>query len=795
MKRFLLFAWIILSMPIACSHFEEPVEPIAGDVQTRAVTGSNANNPYSLKNVRKAMNELSAVYGTQPTPIYATHEYVRFLVKDTIQFAILHDSLALMLFEYPLDRDLTEQEINTYNTPELDAEQWLYSVVPSNYLYPSEVEHEVLDELYMQNGNRIGVSAATRTVDDNNSGNPTIAKNLVGGSTPNTGQTAPLSESFWEEVIKRSMRNAGIDVSDKPSPTADWYPSVSISYNDNMSPVMGLPYVKVIVRDKTNIGYAYTDMNGVARNIKSTTGKWFTDEVQYSLEFKKDFGSPVWTVKDGLRNPATFTGPKQAADWVLAIDTNESRLSAFAATYKALINFFYNQNAITNNLTHLKHKLIIGVLWNEHHPEKLAHFTPAERRYGNDAKRNDIQLWGTYQNGAYYSRMDLTQGISHELGHASHWQTVINTKGSDRNLYYRHAEKKLKESYARAVEYYLTSLIYGKKTASNNMVYKGDYTGIGESLMNLGLSITDLQNSVKVCRKMWQWRDKTVELYGSKVDPEMIELIFNRPDSAWKESFSDMIQGPSATNQYQEESYTLHSYFEGRGVRVVGWSILDGDYSLTGGSLTQNTLRCKFLEPGTRTIKITVKIPFVSANQTYTKVVTVNSVEKTITALSESAISGSVTGGGKYALGEKCTLKAIPAAGRTFKGWYDGTRRISTANPYTFTVMADQMLTAKFSAATGNTCSVETSTSMHAETISGRIQFVAGGSVVPGSLGTTAGTRIEFKATPRALYTFSHWQDVDSGQTLSTANPYTMTITRDIRIMAVFKKSSLLPGN
>lgn len=166
-------------------------------------------------------------------------------------------------------------------------------MVPSNYPYPSEVEHEVLDELYMQNGNRIGGSAATRTVDDNNPGNPTVAQNLIGGSTPNTGQTAPLSESFWEEVIKRSMRNAGINVSNKPSTTADWYPSVSISYNDNMSPVMGLPYVKVIVRDKTNIGYAYTDMNEVARNIKSTTGKWFTDEVQYGLEFKKDFGSPV----------------------------------------------------------------------------------------------------------------------------------------------------------------------------------------------------------------------------------------------------------------------------------------------------------------------------------------------------------------------------------------------------------------------------------------------------------------------------------------------------------------------
>ncbi len=405
-----------------------------------------------------------------------------------------------------------------------------------------------------------------------------------------------------------------------------------------------------------------------------------------------------------------------------------------------------------------------------------------------------MKVYGKYSSDVYYLRSTITRSVSHELGHASHWQTVINTKGAGRVTDYLLAEKQMYESYARTVEFYLTSLLYDKQDVSEWIEYHDEYKG-GESLMNLGLSITDLQNSVKVCNKFWKWRDKTVELYGSKVDPEMIELIFNRPDSVWTESFSDMMQGPSATNQYQEESYTLHSYFEGRGVRVVGWSILDGDYSLPGGSLTQNTLRCKFLEPGTRTIKITVKIPFVSAHQTYTKVVTVNSVEETITALPESTLSGNVTGGGKYIMGEKCTLQAIPAAGRIFKGWYSGTRFVSTTNPYTFTVQEDQILTAKFSATTGKGCAVETSTSMHAETIGGRVQFVAGGSVTPGSLSTTAGTRIEFKATPRTLYTFSHWQDVDSGQTLSTANPYTMTITRDTRIMAVFKKSSFLPGN
>lgn len=109
-------------MSFACTRFEEPVEPIFSEVQTRAVIGSTTNNPYSLKNVRKAMNELSVIYGTRPTPIYATHEYVRFMVKDTIQFAILHDSLSLMLFEYPLDRDLTEAERNAYSETALDAD-------------------------------------------------------------------------------------------------------------------------------------------------------------------------------------------------------------------------------------------------------------------------------------------------------------------------------------------------------------------------------------------------------------------------------------------------------------------------------------------------------------------------------------------------------------------------------------------------------------------------------------------------------------------------------------------------
>ena len=78
-------------------------EEAAQSVETRAAINAaalrasagvaNINNPYSVANMRKAMNQISAVYGTQPKPIYATHDYVRFLPKDSLDMYILEDSL------------------------------------------------------------------------------------------------------------------------------------------------------------------------------------------------------------------------------------------------------------------------------------------------------------------------------------------------------------------------------------------------------------------------------------------------------------------------------------------------------------------------------------------------------------------------------------------------------------------------------------------------------------------------------------------------------------------------------
>ena len=68
----------------------------------------------------------------------------------------------------------------------------------------------------------------------------------------------------------------------------------------------------------------------------------------------------------------------------------------------------------------------------------------------------------------------------------------------------------------------------------------------------------------------------------------------------------------------------------------------------------------------------------------------------TITA--NSSGSGTVSGGGQYDAGTSVTLRATPAFGRSFEGWYkyDGTK-ISGSNPYSITVGADRTYTALFS--------------------------------------------------------------------------------------------------
>ena len=163
-----------------------------------------------------------------------------------------------------------------------------------------------------------------------------------------------------------------------------------------------------------------------------------------------------------------------------------------------------------------------------------------------------------------------------------------------------------------------------------------------------------------------------------------------------------------------------------------------------------------------------------------------------IKARCECSLSGTTVGAGNYTYASTCTLRATPAQNRRFAGWYQDGKLVSTLNPYSFKVAGDQILIARFTT-TNNCYSVETSVSKHANP-GNLLSPREGGTVSPGSLNATANVLLTFQATSALGFYFVRWVDLDSGETISTKNPCSMKITRDMRVHAEFNQPIMIPS-
>ncbi|MDY4849479.1 MAG: InlB B-repeat-containing protein, partial [Bacilli bacterium] len=71
---------------------------------------------------------------------------------------------------------------------------------------------------------------------------------------------------------------------------------------------------------------------------------------------------------------------------------------------------------------------------------------------------------------------------------------------------------------------------------------------------------------------------------------------------------------------------------------------------------------------------------------------------QTLTITNENEVMGSVSGSGIKAVGENVTITATPNPGYRFSGWYNGSKLVSSNNPYTFNMpYSDITYIAKFS--------------------------------------------------------------------------------------------------
>jgi len=115
---------------------------------------------------------------------------------------------------------------------------------------------------------------------------------------------------------------------------------------------------------------------------------------------------------------------------------------------------------------------------------------------------------------------------------------------------------------------------------------------------------------------------------------------------------------------------------------------------------------------------------------------------------------GTVYGGGTYTHGDSVSLKATPATGYSFAGWYEGANQVSTAEAYTFTATSARILVGRFQR------------NWYTITFSAG----TGGTVSPTSARVQYGGSAESTATANTGYTFTQWSNGTKTAKLTVTN-------------------------
>ena len=214
--------------------------------------------------------------------------------------------------------------------------------------------------------------------------------------------------------------------------------------------------------------------------------------------------------------------------------------------------------------------------------------------------------------------------------------------------------------------------------------------------------------------------------------------------------------GVSTGTYYRDTSQTITAKAAPTGYSFIGW--------YESSNLISSSLQVSVTMSANRTLVARYQIKSYVVN-----------------AVSDDTTKGIVSPAGQTVEhGKNATVTASRKTGYKFDGWYNGSTKVTSTNPYTFAPTANITLTAKWAI---NTVS---------DTV--KISPSGGGTVSPNPITGQENTAISTTATPATGYNFKHWRYNDSnasgGYSESTTNPLKITITGKRDITAVFELKS-----
>ncbi|MEL6133365.1 MAG: hypothetical protein AAFR59_08390 [Bacteroidota bacterium] len=360
---------------------------------------------------------------TRNLKIATSHYYVRFLPSNELERNKLLEDSTLEFFDYPLDYEILRGGLY-YQDPSIPDSMvtWQYTVIPVGKRFPS-FNHEVLAELYIP-------EEVANDKDPAYGSDPDLEQMLVNQALLLVGD--PEGEPF--DAQKNAFWN-------RPP---KWNPSGRIRVFDNevnaFIPVRG---AKVRARRWFIFKKDLTDANG-----NYQTGS-FRRAVHYSIKWERG----RYDIRKGSVFQAYLNGPKLRAPWNRDIARGGSTYH-IAHMHRGAERYFYGDIGGLRRpgiWTKLKIAYISsqgsGVNWGQGWQLFLG---PVGLLIPN------IKVWGYSTNSGNYKDSErIFSTTIHEIAHSSHIKLM-----SLGLISFAQVEKRIYESWATCIEWYVTDIEY-----------------------------------------------------------------------------------------------------------------------------------------------------------------------------------------------------------------------------------------------------------------------------------------------------------------------------------------------
>lgn len=400
--------------------------------------GKKIPNPYSLKVVQQAYNELAEQSGLRSCETIApTHLYLRFAPKNVEELRLLESDTTLYFYNYPLDVELIG-EGGGYHDPSLpdSVPTYQYVCVPIDHPLP-EVEYEVLDEIYYEEDDEAELRSG-RAIS-------------------------------WEQLEEKAYLLAGDSsiISTPETRGSQWRAGGRLRYEDNYTNTI-VPLEGVPVRMRYHI-ITYQNCTDKSGYFQCSTTK--RGDCKYSIEWKRDvfriipeqnlFVTADYVIqKNKSRVDKIFRKSENVKQWIYA--------SLFIPAHE----YFYGDRCGTQSP-----EKNIEITPNSEHKEKISgEFCPVRPK--------EIKIFCFYSNGKEKNSASYYGTTIHELAHSAHCEYVglLNFLATNDNVC---------DTWAVGVQDFFSLRKYGKYgrliAFPNTDPYGSQYTGLVNDLRDYGV--------------------------------------------------------------------------------------------------------------------------------------------------------------------------------------------------------------------------------------------------------------------------------------------------------------------